>query len=199
MVSGEAEKRRRGPSRLPVFLFFIPLSAASAACATTPPTTNGAATTTATTVGTATPDETSGDFVVTADGGARQLPNAPPRGDTYVYLARRTLAVVGLAEARGLGTADAKAMVSRIADMLDACVVDAGQRTGRAPSGVARLVVQLAADGSVEGTKLTIPDGGSGAVLAIGLRCLEAPVKLMSFPPSTAARRGFAIETKWGI
>jgi hypothetical protein len=126
------------------------------------------------------------------------MPN-PQSTDTYVYVAKRSLAIVGLAEARGMSDNDAKAVTSKVADLLDACVTQEGQRTGTALSGVARIVAQIGQDGSVEGTKLTIPDGEPGSTLAIALRCLDAPIKLMSFPPSSEARRGFAIETKWGM
>ena len=144
------------------------------------------------------PASESGDFVVRADAGsAAPITANGSASDTYVYIAKRPLAVVGLAEARAMSNADAKSAVSHIADALDACVTDAGRTSGTAPAGVARIVAQIAPDGSVAGTNLTVAPGG--AVLAIALRCLDAPIKLMSFPPSTETRRGFAIEVKWGL
>lgn len=123
-------------------------------------------------------------------------PGAGPGGaESYVYLSRRPLAAVGLAEARGMDDALARTTVDRIADVLDACVTEQG-RSGALVDGAARVVVLLSPDGVVEGTNVRMEPGG--AIAATALRCLVSPVKLMTFPRVDAGARGFAVEALWG-
>jgi hypothetical protein len=69
-------------------------------------------------------------------------------------------------------------------------------RGGRLPSGAARVVAQVGADGRVAGTSLRV-DPAQG-VAADAVLCLLAPLKLLVFPPADAGARGIAIEALWG-
>jgi hypothetical protein len=121
---------------------------------------------------------------------------APGRGDQgYEYVARRPLAVVALAEARGVEPLTARAAIDRLADRLDACVTEEG-RKGAPVEGAARVVAQIGATGEVTGTSVRIDPSTSGASSAV--LCLVAPTKLLAFPPGTADGRGIAIEAIWG-
>jgi hypothetical protein len=121
---------------------------------------------------------------------------APTRSRTgYEYVARRPLAAVALAEARGLPLADARAAMDRLADGLDACVMQEAHG-GPPPGGAARVIAQVRGDGAVEGVSVRVDPGSRPAVVA--LVCLVAPVKLLSFPASDGAARGLAIEALWG-
>jgi len=121
---------------------------------------------------------------------------APAQGaQGYEYVARRPLAVVALAEARGIESITARAAVDRLADRLDACVTDEAQKGGPV-EGAARVVAQIDATGTVAATRVRIDPGGSGASSAVV--CLVAPMKLLAFPPASSDGRGIAIEAIWG-
>lgn len=121
---------------------------------------------------------------------------APARGtEGYDYVARRPLAVVALAEARGIGPETARAAVDRLADRLDACITDQA-RTGGHVEGAARVVAQIGANGDVAATSVRIDPGEGAAETAVV--CLVAPMKLLSFPPGEGLARGIAIEALWG-
>lgn len=126
-----------------------------------------------------------------------------PTGD-YLYIAKRPQAIVGLADERGLGAPVAKAATDKIADTLDVCETtqSAGAPGGAPYHGAARVAIFLAEDGTVADTRLTLDDTNDPAQLAIALRCLEAPIKLMTFPAGPkdvdGKRRGFAVEATWG-
>jgi hypothetical protein len=123
-------------------------------------------------------------------------PAAAGRGDQgYEYVARRPLAVVALAEARGLESVTARAAIDRLADRLDACVTDEG-RKGTPVEGAARVVAQIAASGEVSGTNVRLDPGTSGAASAV--LCLVAPMKLLAFPAANNDARGMAVEAIWG-
>jgi hypothetical protein len=115
----------------------------------------------------------------------------------YEYVARRPLAVVALAEARGLEPLVARAAIERLADALDTCVTDEG-RKGSLVDGAARVVAQIDPNGSIAGTSLRI-DPGSG-VAQEAVLCLVAPLRMITFPPvdAGASARGMAIEALWG-
>ncbi len=122
--------------------------------------------------------------------------NPGPAGEQgYDYVARRPLAVVALAEARGLDPVIARAAIDRLADALDSCATDEG-RKGTLVNGAARIVMQIDGDGRVSGTNLRI-DPGSG-VAQNAVVCLVAPAKMLAFPPADAGMRGIAIEALWG-
>jgi hypothetical protein len=130
---------------------------------------------------------TSRDVVVDAGG--------PRSGEGYEYVARRPLAVVALAEARGLEVEAGRLAVDRLADALDACVTEQG-RQGALVEGAARAVAQIDGTGTVAGTSLRI-EPGPGVAQSAAL-CLIAPLKLLTFPPADATARGMAIEALWG-
>jgi hypothetical protein len=114
----------------------------------------------------------------------------------YEHVARRPLAVVALAEARGIDPLVARAAVDRLADALDACVTDRGQG-GAAIDGAARVVAQIDPNGSIAGTSLRV-DPGAGVAENAAL-CLVAPLRMLTFPPVDAGgARGLAIEALWG-
>jgi len=127
---------------------------------------------------------------VIADGGA-----ASANADGYEYVARRPVAVVALAEARGIDPAMAKAAVDHLADRLDSCVTDQG-RAGTPVDGAARVIARIDASGNVAATQMRIDPGASGAASAV--LCLVAPMKLLSFPPASGDNRGLAVEAIWG-
>jgi hypothetical protein len=118
-----------------------------------------------------------------------------PSAQGYDYVAKRPLAVVALAEARGLDPAVARAAVDRLADSLDTCATDQG-RQGRLVDGAARIAVQIDDMGNIAGSSVKI-DPGPGVAENAAL-CFVAPVKRLSFPPADAGARGFAVEAIWG-
>jgi hypothetical protein len=122
-------------------------------------------------------------------------PTAAASPEGYDYVARRPLAVVALAEGRGLDLAVASAAVDRLADRLDACVTEES-RSGAPVAGAARVVAQIDATGAVAATQVRIDPGYGGAPSAVV--CLVAPMKLLTFPPADHDGRGIAIEALWG-
>lgn len=120
-------------------------------------------------------------------------PQANDQG--YDYVARRPLAVVALAEARGIDPAIARAAVDRLADALDACATEEG-RKGTLAQGAARVVAQIDGDGRVAGASLRVDPGPGVAQNAVV--CLVAPTKMLVFPPADGGARGMAIEALWG-
>ncbi len=126
---------------------------------------------------------------VVADGGAA----VAERG--YEYVARRPLAVVALAEARGLEPGLARAAIDRLADRLDACVTEQN-RKGSPVDGAARIVVHIDPAGNVSPSTVRVDPGAGGAASAV--LCLVAPLKLLPFPAAPDDARGMAIEAIWG-
>ncbi|HEY5243704.1 MAG TPA: hypothetical protein VIJ22_19620 [Polyangiaceae bacterium] len=118
-----------------------------------------------------------------------------PSAQGYDYVAKRPLAVVALAEARGLDVAVAHAAVDRLADSLDTCATDQGHQ-GRLVDGAARVAVQIDDSGNITGSIVKI-DPGPGVAENAAL-CFVAPVKMLTFPPADAGARGFAVEAIWG-
>ena len=114
----------------------------------------------------------------------------------YEYVARRPLAVVALAESRGIEEGTARAAVDVLAETLDACATREA-RNGTLARGAARVVAQIAPDGSVAQTTVRVEPGG--AVMKNAVLCLLAPVKMLSFPAVDAGARGVAIEALWGL
>jgi len=128
------------------------------------------------------------DVVVDAGGAT-----GDPQG--YEYVAKRTVAVVALAEARAIAPEVARAAVDRLADALDACVTERSHH-GPLVQGAARIVAQVGNSGAVEATNVRI-DPRPG-VAESALICLVAPAKLLMFPAADGGVRGFAIEALWG-
>jgi hypothetical protein len=118
-----------------------------------------------------------------------------PSAQGYDYVAKRPLAVVALAEARGLDPTVAHAAVDRLADSLDTCATDQG-RKGTLVDGAARVAVQIDDSGNIAGTSVKF-DPGPGVAENAAL-CFVAPVKMLTFPPADAGARGFAVEAIWG-
>ncbi len=113
----------------------------------------------------------------------------------YAYVARRPLAVVALAEARGVDPGIAKVAVDRLADSVQSCVADELRR-GAAVEGAARVVAQIDRSGSVTDATLRVdPKAGAAATAVL---CLLSPTRLLVFPPADRNDRGFAIEALWG-
>jgi hypothetical protein len=119
----------------------------------------------------------------------------PTPAQGYEYVARRPLAVVALAEARGVDPRVSRAAIERLADSLDTCATGEGSK-GTLVDGAARVVAEIAADGSVAQTSLRV-DPAQGAVQN-AVVCLVAPVKMLVFPPVDAGTRGMAVEAIWG-
>jgi hypothetical protein len=113
----------------------------------------------------------------------------------YDYVARRPLGIVALAEARGIDSQVARALVDRLADALDTCATEEGRR-GTLVNGAARVAVQIDDTGNIAGTSVRF-DPGPGIAESAAL-CLIAPVKMLTFPPADAGARGFAVEALWG-
>jgi hypothetical protein len=115
--------------------------------------------------------------------------------DGYVYVARRSLGIVALAEARGMDDAVATRVIDRLADQLDACAATLAKQ-GKLVSGALRVVAPVTADGAIGAINLKLAPGND--VAANALLCLVAPLKLIAFPPADAGARGLAIEATWG-
>lgn len=113
----------------------------------------------------------------------------------YEYVARRPLALVALAEARGIDPALARQAIDHLADALDACATEQG-RKGIPIDGAARLVAPIEPSGGVGSPNLRVDPGAGVAESAIV--CLVAPARLLMFPPVDAGVRGIAIEALWG-
>jgi hypothetical protein len=129
-----------------------------------------------------------------------QTASPAPSEDAYVHVARRPLAVIGLAEARGMSNELASRAVDHLADALDSCATELG-RQGKLVDGTARIVAMVGADGAVGGLNVKLAPGA--AVAANALLCLVTPLKLTTFDAGEAsdagsAARGFAIEASWG-
>ncbi len=120
---------------------------------------------------------------------------SPQGAQGYEYVARRPLATVALAEARGLEAITARAAVERLADRLDACITEKA-REGNPVEGAARVIAQIDPTGAVAATQVRVDPGTASASNAVV--CLVAPMKLLTFPPADADGRGIAIEAIWG-
>jgi hypothetical protein len=123
--------------------------------------------------------------VVPSDAGATQAPT-----ETYVYIAKRPHATIGLAEARSMTDAEARALVDRIADDLETCAQRLDTQ-GALVEGAARIVAVADANGT-PGVNVKLAPGG--AVAQNALMCLVAPVRSIPFPKGA----GLAIEATWG-
>ena len=118
-------------------------------------------------------------------------------GEGYVYIAKRPLGAVALAEARGMSDEIASRAVDHLADALDTCATELG-RQGKLVDGAARVVVMIGNDGTVAGLNVKLSPGS--AVAANAILCLITPLKLTTFPvvQGDAGARGMAIESTWG-
>lgn len=137
------------------------------------------------------PPDNAGDIRV-VDAGAQKS-----KGDRdYEYVTERPLAVVALAESRGMSADLAHAAVDRVADALDVCATEQAT-AGKLVDGASRVIAIVAPDGSVAGVNVTFSEGSG--VAANGVLCFVAPIKSLTFPPTTStAQRGLAVEAVWG-
>jgi hypothetical protein len=128
---------------------------------------------------------------------SRDVTSKPQAAGGYAYVAKRPLGTVGLAEARGLGDAEAKRAIDKLADALDACA-KAQAQAGRLSPGAARVVADID-DGGVLGAPRIVLSPGAGAQ-ANALLCLVAPFRMMQFSSqqADASARGIAVEATWG-
>lgn len=124
-----------------------------------------------------------------------QAGTANRSADGYEYVAKRPLAVVALAEARGVAVDAARVAIDQLADALDICTTEQG-RQGTVPRGAARVIAQVGPSGAVEVTSLRLDPGSGGSAAA--LLCLVAPTRRLTFPTIDAGARGLAIEALWG-
>jgi hypothetical protein len=113
----------------------------------------------------------------------------------YEYVARRPLALVALAEARGIAPEVAREAVDRLADSLDACASERAHKQDHV-DGAARVVAPIEPNGSVGAPSMVVDPGPGVAESAVA--CLVAPVRLLAFPPADAGARGIAVEALWG-
>jgi hypothetical protein len=125
-----------------------------------------------------------------ADAGA-----PPPNGD-YVYVVRRPHGDVGLVGAHFMSDADAKRIVDRVADDLEACATRVEQR-GDLATGAIQLVAVTGSRGTAEVSDMKLAPGGP--VAANALECIVAPLRASAFPAATnAGVPALAIEATWG-
>jgi hypothetical protein len=124
-------------------------------------------------------DRTNHDVVV--DAGARG------GGDKYV--ARRPLVAVGLVETKGLGDDESRRVVDRLADAASACF----KHSKQVAPGATRITLPIDEGGTTgaPGTAFSPP-----ASAAIGMVCILAPLRLMTFTPG--ATRSITVEAAWG-
>lgn len=118
-------------------------------------------------------------------------------GDSYVYVAKRPLGSVGLAEARGVSEEDGKRAVDKLAEALDACARSQASQ-GKLAGGAARIVADVDDGGFVGPPKVTLSPGAASQANAI--LCLVAPFRALQFSPreADAGARGIALEATWG-
>jgi hypothetical protein len=123
-------------------------------------------------------------------------PTTPGDSSGYVYVAKRPLAVVALAEARGIPDDVGRAVVDRLADALDACTTEQA-RKGTMVSGAARAVALIDDQGNVRPDMLVKVDPAAASSTA--MLCLAWPMKQLTFVANNGAgQRGFALEALWG-
>ena len=140
--------------------------------------------------------------------GAPAVPNGVPQSRTelipgaqasdqssYVYVARRPRASVGLAETRNIPLDAAREAVDRLADGLDSCIATEQRRGARATTGAVRVAVHVDDHGGVRETAVRTSSAPGAARVAVV--CLVVPLRLMTFPPGSPGDRGLAVEALW--
>ena len=116
-------------------------------------------------------------------------------GDGYAYVARRPHAAVGLLGAHFVKDEDARRVVDRVADELEACARRL-EASGGLASGAASLVAIAGPRGSAEISDIRYAPGG--AVAANALECIVAPLRASPFPSGTdAGLPAVALEATW--
>lgn len=136
------------------------------------------------------PDDNAGDIRVVDAGPSRT-------GDSYAYVTERPLAIVGMAEARGMSDEVAKRVADLIADRLDVCATEQAAANKLIDGGV-RVVAIVDKGGAVTVARDNVkidPEAATGNALL----CVVAPIMQLAFPPTMSpSQRGFAIEAMWG-
>jgi hypothetical protein len=122
------------------------------------------------------------------------------QGGQYLYLVKRGIVVMGLADERRMGRAVAEDVTRKTADVFEACLTEQIPR-GAPAQGAARAAVKMSDDGTVIGVAPHVDDVSNLPLVAVVLRCLKAPLSLMAFPAADAdsgtGDRGFAVEVLW--
>jgi hypothetical protein len=115
----------------------------------------------------------------------------------YEYVARRPLAVIAIAESRGLPREVVTGIADRLANALDACATELASH-GRLVPAAARIAAHIDRDGAPTGLALTLTPGPGPTANA--LVCFVSPFKLLHFPAADAdpSARGLAVEAAWG-
>ncbi len=127
--------------------------------------------------------------------GAEVDASVPPPSDGYAYVARRAHGAVGLVGSHFMSPDDARRLVDRIADDLEACAARLEQR-GDLAEGALQLVAISGARGTAEVTDIRFAPGGP--VAANALECIVAPLRASPFPgPTAAGSPALAIEATW--
>lgn len=129
--------------------------------------------------------------------GERADAAAPENKDDYVYVVRRPHGAVGLVGAHFMNEADAKRIVDRIADDLEACA-DRVERRGELASGAIQLVAVTGSRGTAEVTDVKLAPGGP--VAANALECIIAPLRATTLPGAKGGGvPALAIEATWQV
>ena len=116
-----------------------------------------------------------------------------PRG-AYVYAAKRPLVAIGLAEATNVSDAEAHRTIDSLADSAAACF----KRAKNLGQGAARITIPIDEGGVVGQPDVTI---SPQEATVVGMLCLLAPLRMMTFSPSSSAdagARSLTIESAWG-
>jgi hypothetical protein len=120
--------------------------------------------------------------------------NAPPR-DGYTHVARRAHGVVGLVGAHFMTDEDAKHILERVADDLEACAARLEER-GELAEGALSLVAVTGPRGNAEVTDVRFAPGGP--VAANALACVIAPLRASTFPAATdRGLPALALDATW--
>jgi hypothetical protein len=128
----------------------------------------------------------------------RSAPSAlqgAPQKDGYTLIARRAHGVVGLVGAHFMTDEDARHILERVADDLEACAARLEPR-GELVEGALSLVAVTGPRGNAEVTDVRFAPGGP--VAANALACVIAPLRASTFP--AASDRGLpalALDATW--
>jgi hypothetical protein len=126
----------------------------------------------------------------------QRTPSAGAEGG-YEYVARRPLAVVAIAESRGLDHEVVTGIADRLANSLDVCATQLASE-GRLVPAAARIAAHIDRAGAPTGLALTLTPGPGPTANA--LVCFVSPFKLLHFPAADVdpQSRGLAVEAAWG-
>ena len=122
-------------------------------------------------------------------------PSSSP-ANPYLHLLQVGPVALGLADVRGMPLQDGLRATEQLGQALAQCAWRM-QSEGRLVEGAARVALRVSAQGTVDGARLTPPEG-AGA-LAVALLCFVSPAKQLNFAPApqASADRGLAFEALW--